>query len=36
MGHEPGRLESDAQGAMKLVGADALLAGGNQEDRLQP
>src|SRR5579883_54 len=34
--HEPGGLESDAQGAMELVAADALLAGAKQVHRLQP
>lgn len=36
MAHEPGGFEGHAQGPVKLVGADALLAGGNQEDSLQP
>ena len=34
--HEPCGLESDAQGAVQLVGADPLLARTNQKDRLQP
>ena len=34
--HEPSGLEGDAQGAVKLVGADALLAAGDQIHRLQP
>jgi len=34
--HEPCSLERDAQRAVKLVGADALLAGRDQEDRLKP
>lgn len=34
--HEPSGLESNAKGAMQLVAADALLAGGNQENGLQP
>lgn len=36
MRHEPSGLESDAQGPMKLIGANALLAGRDQEDGLQP
>lgn len=36
MGHEPSRFEGDAQGAMQLIRADALLAGCNQENSLQP
>jgi len=36
MGHEPSGLESDAEGAVKLVAADALLGGAHQVDRLKP
>src|SRR3982750_4149361 len=34
--HKPRRLQGDAQGAVKLVRADALLARHHQEDRLKP
>lgn len=36
MGQEPSRLERDFQNAVKLVGADTLLAGAHQVDCLQP
>ena len=36
MAHEPSGFQGHAQGTMQLVRADALLAGANQEDRLQP
>lgn len=36
MRHEPSGLEGNAQGPVKLVGADALLAGANKVDRDQP
>src|SRR5258705_10514720 len=36
MGNEPRGFESAAKGAVKLVAANALLAGRHQEDRLQP
>ena len=34
--HEPRGFEGHAEGAVQLVGADALLAGCDQEDGLQP
>jgi len=34
--HEPSGSQRDAQGAVQLVAADALLAGTDQIDRLQP
>src|SRR5262249_41095912 len=34
--HEPCALEGNAQGAVQLIGADALLARRDQEDCLQP
>lgn len=34
--HEPSSFEGHAKGTMQLVGANALLAGRNQEDGLQP
>jgi hypothetical protein len=36
MAQEPSRLERNAKRAVKLVAADALLAGANQMDRGQP
>lgn len=36
MPHEPSGFQGNAQSAMKLVGADTLLAGGNKEDGLEP
>ena len=33
---EPGRLQADAQGAVKLIGADAFLRGTHQINRLKP
>ena len=36
MGNEPCGLEGAAKGAVKLVAADARLAGRHQEHRLQP
>lgn len=36
MAHKPRGLESHAEGAVKLVRTDALLAGRDQENRLQP
>ena len=34
--HEPGGLESDAEGAVKLVARNALLAGGEERDGVKP
>lgn len=36
MPHEPCSFEGDTQGPVKLVSANALLAGRDEEDRLQP
>src|SRR5258706_10875651 len=36
MAHEPCSLEGDAKSAVELVRADALLAAGDQIERLQP
>ena len=36
MGQEPRRFVSDAQVPMKLMGANALLGGRHQEERLKP
>jgi len=36
MGQEPSGLVGDAQGAVKLMGTNALLAGSHQEERLKP
>src|ERR1700716_3916258 len=36
MGQEPRRFVSDTQGTVKLMGANALLAGCHQEERLKP
>src|SRR5579885_149466 len=36
MAHEPRGFQGDAQGAVKLIRANALLAGRDEEDRLQP
>jgi hypothetical protein len=36
MAHEPSRLKGNAESAMQLIRADALLGRTHQEDRLQP
>jgi hypothetical protein len=36
MRHEPSGFQGHAKAAVKLVRADALLASGDEEDRLQP
>jgi hypothetical protein len=34
--HETGGFEGDSEGAVKLIGADALLAGDDEVNRLKP